>query len=119
VTLYYTDVSFMQENAALIKRLARLQDVTEVKDGTGLYLTETPYRCWLDIDQRTAQAYLKELEGKQAAQESLIKQLEGRLANDSYTKNAPHHIVAQTKDQLTEAKAQLEKLAQEHARFSR
>lgn len=118
VTLYYTDVPFLRENAALIKRLARLQDVTEVKDGTGLYLTDTPYRCWLDIDQGTARAYLKELEGKQAAQENLIKQLEGRLTNENYVKNAPHHIVAQTKDQLVEAKAQLEKLAQEHTRFS-
>src|SRR5262249_55641151 len=51
VTLYYTDVPFLHQNAGLIKRLARLRDVTEVKDGNGLYLTSTSYRCWLDIDQ--------------------------------------------------------------------
>ncbi|HVS58433.1 MAG TPA: valine--tRNA ligase [Candidatus Saccharimonadales bacterium] len=119
VTLYYTGIPFLKENAPLIKRLARLQEVSEVQDGTGLFLTETKYRCWLDIDQHTAQAYLKELQGKQAAQESLIKQLEGRLANKSYIQKAPRHVVEQTKNQLSEARAQLKKLNQEQARFSR
>lgn len=117
VTLYYTEVPFLKENAPLIKRLARLQEVAEVKAGTGLFLTETSYRCWLDIDQHTAQAYLKELEGKQAAQEAVIKQLESRLTNKSYVQNAPHHIVEQTKQQLEENKQLLANLQREYERF--
>ena len=35
-TLYYTDVPFLAENAQLIKRLAHLTNVSEVRDGTGL-----------------------------------------------------------------------------------
>ena len=119
VTLYYTDVPFLAENNELIARLARLQAVTEVKDGDGLFLTSTKYRAWLDIDAGTARAYLKELDAKKTAQESAIKQLETRLANKSYTENAPHQVVQQTKDQLAVAKEQLDKIWQEYQRFNR
>lgn len=118
ITLYYTDEPALAANATVIKRLAHLLDVTEVQDGTGLYLTTTGYRCWLDIDQATAQAYLVELQAKQAAQQAVITQLEGRLANDSYVKNAPKQVVEQTKDQLATAQALLASLAKEYERFS-
>jgi valyl-tRNA synthetase len=118
VTLYYTDVPFLAENAELIKRLAKLSAVTEVKSGTGMFLTSTKYRTWLDIDPATAKTYLKELDGKREAQEQSIKQLEARLANKSYVDNAPHEVVQQTKDQLAEAKEQLDKIWQEYKRLN-
>lgn len=117
VTLYYTDVPFLRDNAEIIKRLSRLQAVTEVKDGTGLYLIGTRHRCWLDIDKATAQSYLKDLEGKRSAQAAIIKQLEGRLANKNYVKNAPKEVVGQTKQQLADAKALLGSIDQEQKRF--
>src|SRR5665213_1186462 len=117
VTLYYTDVPFLRDNAEIIKRLSRLQAVTEVKDGTGLYLISTKHRCWLDIDKATARNYLNELEGKRSAQSAVIKQLEARLANKNYVKNAPHEVVAQTKQQMAEAKDLLASIDQEHKRF--
>lgn len=117
VTLYYTEVSFLEANAAIIKRLARLQAVSEVRDGTGLYLTSTKHSCWLDIDAGTARAYVKELEAKRAGQQAMIKQLEGRLANKDYVKNAPKAVVNQTKDQLKAAQELLVTLQQEAKRF--
>jgi valyl-tRNA synthetase len=116
-TLYYTDIPFLADNAALIKRLARLQAVTEIQDGSGVFLTNTKYRCWLDIDQATAQAYLKDLADKQTKQAAAIKQLEGRLANKDYVRNAPAHIIDQTKQQLTEAKQLLDNIQNEQQRF--
>ncbi|HSW37658.1 MAG TPA: valine--tRNA ligase [Candidatus Saccharimonadales bacterium] len=118
VTLYYTDVAFLQDNAALIKRLAKLQDVTEVQDGTGLYLTTTKYRCWLDIDAATAQAYLKEIEAKQAKQKAVIAQLEARLTNKGYIQNAPKQLIEETKSQLEAAKDLSAKMDAEYERFS-
>jgi valyl-tRNA synthetase len=117
VTLYYTDVPFLRDNAETIKRLSRLEAVAEVRDGTGLYLIGTGHRCWLDIDKATAQAYLKELEGKRSAHLAVIKQLESRLANKNYVKNAPHEVVNQTKQQLSEARALLASIDQEQKRF--
>lgn len=117
VTMYFTDAPTVKENAGIIKRLAKLQDVTEVRDGSGLNLTGTKYRCWLDVDTATAKAYLKELEGKHTAQANLIKQLEGRLANKSYVDKAPREIVEQTKRQLDEARTLLKNIEAEQQRF--
>ena len=118
VTLYHNDEALITANATTIKYLARLKDVTTVTDGSGLYLTTTKTHCWLDIDQTTASAYLGELVLKQTQQKAVITQLQGRLANENYVKNAPHAVVEQTKDQLAEAVVLLTSLEREHARFS-
>ena len=118
VTLYYTNVAFLTANAAMIKRLARLKNVTEVIDGTGLYLSSTSAVCWLDIDTGTAKAYLGELEQKIAKQQASINQLEARLGNATYVKNAPAAVVKQTKDQLAQANQLLGNLTREYERFS-
>lgn len=117
-TLYFTDVPFLRENSEIIKHLTRLKAVAEVRDGTGLNLTSTKYRCWLDIDKSTAQAYVAELEGKRAEQEAVIKRLEARLANKNYVDNAPVSIVDQTKQQLAEAKELLASVNEEIKRFA-
>jgi len=119
VTLYHTGEPALTSNAELIRRMSRLEAVDEVRDGTGIYLTTTGYRCWLNIDTEAAQGYMRELEDKQSAQQKVVTQLEQRLANKSYVDNAPKEIVKQTKDQLTEAEQLLENLRAEHDRFSK
>lgn len=119
VTLYYADVPFLHDNADTIKRLARLQAVTEVRDGNGLYLTGTRYRCWLDIDRNTAEAYLKELEEKRTKEQAGIKLLETRLANKDYVKHAPHEVVEQSKRQLAETREALAAIDRERQRFGK
>jgi valyl-tRNA synthetase len=116
-TLYYTDVPFLADNAELIKRMAKLGAVTEVTAGTGLYLTGTKYRSWLDIDVSTARSYQQQIGEKRQAQEKVIKHLEDRLANKSYVDNAPKKVVDQTKHQLQEARELLETLSKEYERF--
>lgn len=118
VTLYYTDVPFLRDNADIIKRLARLHAVTEVRDGNGLFLTSTRYRCWLDIDRATADAYLKELAEKSVKQQEVIKRLKARLDNKDYIKRAPKSVVEQTKQQLSDAKALLSSIDEEQKRFN-
>jgi valyl-tRNA synthetase len=118
VTMYYTDVPFLKENAATITRMARLSGVTEVRDGTGIYLTGTKHRSWLDIDIATARHYGEEIAAKQTTVEQSIARLSARLENKAYVDQAPKHLVEQTKDQLVEAKAQLESLGEEAKRFA-
>ncbi|HEX3568559.1 MAG TPA: valine--tRNA ligase [Candidatus Saccharimonadales bacterium] len=117
-SMYYTNVPFLAANAPLVQRLARLGDIREVRDGEGLRLTSTPYRCWLDIDQATARNYLKQLEAKHTEVEADIKQLEGRLENKGYVDHAPARIVEQTRAQLTEAQQRLKSIHEEQAKFS-
>jgi valyl-tRNA synthetase len=116
--LYYTGVPFLDTNKELLQRLAGLGGVTEVSSGTGLFLTSTPYRCWLEVNTETLQSYAAKLQGEIEAQQKLIGQLQGRLQNDAYVKNAPKQVVNQTKDQLKEAETVLERLQAEHARFA-
>lgn len=118
VTLYHKGEKFIAANADILMRLSGAAAVTEVEDGTGLFLTDTPYRCWLDIDSRTAQAYAEKLVAKYDTQQQLIKQLEGRLANNSYVHNAPKHLVEETRKQLADAKAYAEKLQAEQKRYA-
>lgn len=118
VTLYYSGIDSISNNAEVIKQLTRLADVKEVREGSGLFLTQTNYRCWLDIDPAAAHSYLKEIEAKQQAQQKLIGQLEARLANTSYVTNAPSAVVQQTQTQLDEAKQLLENLNAQHNQFS-
>ena len=117
VTLYHTGEAFLKTHGQLITKLAGLQGVTEVKAGQGLHLTSTKLRCWLDIDQSTAHAFVHELEGKLKAQDAQIAQLQGRLANKSYVKNAPKHLVNETKDQLKAAEEQRAAIERERDRF--
>ncbi len=115
---YFSDAPVLRDNAELIKRLARLGAVREVKAGHGLHLTQTKYNCWLDIDPTTAHRYLGELETQRQQQEQVIKQLQGRLANESYVKQAPKELVEESKTQLAAAQAQLTKLNTIHKQFS-
>ncbi len=119
VSMYYSDVPFLAEHAPVITRMAKLKDVTEVDDGTGLFLTSTPHRCWLDIDPALASGHIKKLEEEKQAASVRIKQLEGRLSNKSYVTNAPKEIVAETRKGLQEASELLTRLSDEQERFAR
>lgn len=117
--LYHKGENFLTEHAALITKLARVQDVVDVRDGSGLHLTDTPYHCWLDINVMTATAYSEELKAKLEAQKRLIEQLSARLDNKAYVAKAPKHLIEETKEQLKAAKAQEIVIQREYERFSR
>jgi len=83
-----------------------------------VHLTQAGVLCWLDIDADKLKDYVTELEAKKTAQEKVIAQLEGRLANKSYVDNAPEKVVGETRQQLEAAKALLESISAEHERFA-
>lgn len=118
LTLYHRGEELLNEQSALITALARIKAVAAVKEGKGLNLTSVPFTCWLDIDEKTAASFVDELEFKISAQSKLIAQLEGRLANDSYVKNAPKRLVEETRTQLESARTQAQKLQEEKAKFT-
>jgi valyl-tRNA synthetase len=117
VTLYHRDTKLLSQNAALVKQLARLTGVVSVLDGSGLNLTSTSTECWLDIDKATAQAYATELQLKYDKQKVFIAQLDARLLNESYVRNAPQKLVDETKTQLQEAQILLDNIVSEQQRF--
>lgn len=116
--LYHKGEKFLEEQKQLICTLARIRDVVEVADGDGLHLTSPAFDCWLDIDNATAQAFIKELSSQIEQQQKVIARLNDRLGNDNYVKNAPKRVVDETRDQLKNAEEQLHKLSEEQKRFS-
>lgn len=118
LNLYYTDVPFLRENAGLIKQLARLESVSEVRAGHGLRLAQTRYVCWLDIDVETARRYLGELDKRRSELEGVIRRLKARLSNKAYAKKAPKELVEQSQAQLRETEKQLSKLTSVYEQFA-
>lgn len=116
-TLVYTDAPVVEANAELIKRLARLENVSYGALEGGVRLSQTKYDLRLDIDEETALAYRTKLTEQEKETEALIKNLEARLANKNYVAKAPEQIVNQTREQLAEAKERLEKIVAEQKRF--
>lgn len=118
-SLHYSDAPFVWEHAETIRHLARLGEVSEGEStGNGLYLTSTKSKCWLDIEARKAQDYIAEVQTKQGKQVNIITQLETRLNNDNYVKNAPKTVVAETHEQLLAAKELLAAMELELQRFT-
>lgn len=104
-------------NADLVAQLARLSSVSEAPDSTGLKLTQSALTAWLEIDAETAARYRTKLMEQLEAEQGAIERLEGRLANTSYVDHAPEHVVAQTRQQLEEAKTRRNDIAAEYDRF--
>ncbi|HEY1835367.1 MAG TPA: valine--tRNA ligase [Candidatus Saccharimonadales bacterium] len=116
--LKFADEPLLSENAELIKQLAHIKGVTEATEQNGVMLTQSPYKAWLEIDEKAIQKYLDELAAKRDAAETTIGQLKARLMNKSYVENAPKHIVDQTKQNLAEAETLLANIEQEQKRFT-
>jgi len=116
-TLHYQDSSVIEQNSELIKRLAKLGEIREGKT-EGLQLIQTKQHAWLGVDVNQIRQYATKLAEQASEQGSVIKRLESRLANKNYVKHAPEAVVAQTRTQLEEARAQLAKLQSEQKRFS-
>jgi valyl-tRNA synthetase len=115
-TLFFKDAPLVQANAALITRLAHLDAVVEQGEG-GVKLTQTKADVRLDISEDVAQKYAAKLKEREASETEAIKRLEARLSNTSYVDHAPEAVVAQTREQLEDAKQRLESVKQEALRF--
>lgn len=118
LNLYHSGDKFLERNKELICSLARLKSVNIVESGKGLHLKSVSINCWLDIDQDTINVYLYQHKKIIEDQQKVIDQLNSRLNNKSYLEKAPKKLVDETKNQLEDAKIQLNKLEDEQKRFS-
>ncbi len=118
-TLYYSESELIDEYGQLIKKLANLAEIKKVEDGTGLFLTSTEQRVWLDIDHATAKVYTDTLSSKAIELKKSIANLQGRLANKAYVERAPRELVEQTEQELKAAQSRLETLTADLERFEK
>jgi valyl-tRNA synthetase len=114
--LVHASDKLIEENAELVKRLAKTGEIIDGK-GSGVKLTGSKHGAWLDISDKKIAEYTAKLESDKLLAEQSIANLEGRLNNKSYVKNAPAHVVEQTKNQLKEQQELLKKLEEEIKRL--
>lgn len=117
LTLYYHSSPELDNQDDLIAQLTRLTVKASDDQPSGLQLKQTKHAVWLDVSTKAAKAYTDDLAAQKQQQEQLIKQLQGRLSNKSYVKNAPEAVVQQTKDQLADAEAKLAAIQTDYERF--
>jgi valyl-tRNA synthetase len=113
ISLLYGSDSLVEDNSELIKRLARLLSIEYTDTPRGLRLANSGREAWLDIDAKTLYEHEANLEARIAENYAALKTLEKRLANPNYVEKAPAHLVEQTKNELTEAMARIERLRAE------
>ena len=111
--LLYQDDSLIADNAELIKRLARLKDVTLVDTARGLRLASSGRQAWLDVSTETLYEHQTNLEVRLAEAHASAKMLSGRLDNQAYLAKAPAELVEQSKQQLDQKQALIQRLEAE------
>lgn len=97
--LYQAD-SLIEDNAELIKKLARLNSVKQSDQPRGLRLPGSGRDAWLDVSEEAHNAHRTNLESRLAEVHAQIELLEKRLENKSYVEKAPAALVEDTKKQL-------------------
>lgn len=111
--LLYEADSLIEDNAGLIKRLAKLNDVIFVDQPKGLRLAVSGRDAWLDVNAKTLAEHQTNLEERLSTAHSDIKALEARLNNPSYVEKAPAALVEESKKQLEEKQALVTRLVHE------
>lgn len=99
-TLLYEHDSLVADNADVIMRLANLAAVQYVEKPEGLRIAVPNREAWLKVTSDVLYEHQGKLETRLAECKQRIMQLEGRLANENYVKQAPKKIVEQTKEEL-------------------
>ena len=112
-SLLYMDDQLINENADLIRHLARLPQVEETDSPRGVNLAASGRGAWLDVPAKVLSEHRANLEIRlHETREEMVK-LQSRLDNKSYTEKAPSHLIEETRMKLNEKKSQIDMLQKE------
>jgi len=112
-SLLYLKDSLIEDNKDLIKRLAKLKDVTATENAKGVRLASSGRDAWLDVSEKTLAEHQTNLEERLATAHKDIQALEGRLKNANYLAKAPAKLVDETKKQLSDKQELVIRLQEE------
>lgn len=111
--LLYQNDSLIDDNAEVIKHLAKLSSVEKIDAPRGLRLAASNREAWLDIDQDTLYEHQHNLELRLAKTREFVTNLEKRLSNEGYIAKAPEHLVEESRKELAAKQALIERLQDE------
>ena len=111
--LLYQDDALIADNAHFIQKMARLGSVQPTDQPRGLRLADSGRQAWLDISAEVLYDHQTNLELRLAETHRQIEALKARLSNPAYLEKAPANLVEETKSQLEQKQAQVERLIHE------
>lgn len=112
-TLLYQNDSLIADNIEVLKHLAKLAEIKQVDQPRGLRLAASNREAWLDIDEHTLYEHQSNLEVRLVETRQHVDNLQTRLANEGYIAKAPAHLVEESRKELTEKQALIERLVSE------
>jgi valyl-tRNA synthetase len=116
--LHHLSNNFIKANGFIIEQMTKVKTVEAKTIGRGIGLTQSSMKAWIPADKTLVTGYIKDLNKKRDLLSVTIKNVEKRLANKSYVKNAPKQVVDQSLQQLSSSKDTLKTVNQEIERFS-
>jgi valyl-tRNA synthetase len=111
--LLYQQDSLIEDNAALITRLAKLKSIEKADQARGIRLALTGRDAWLDVSAETLAEHQTNLEARLAQTHKELFVLSSRLANEGYIAKAPAALVEESKKQELEKQALVKRLQHE------
>lgn len=99
-TLLYEHDTLIQDNEALVAKLAGLAAVTRVEQPKGLRLAVPNREAWLAVTEDVLYEHQSKLEVRLAETRVRIDSLQARLANPRYVEQAPRAVVEDTRAEL-------------------
>jgi valyl-tRNA synthetase len=111
--IQYSNDGLIADNIAILTHLTRAKEIVQTDQPKGLRLAASNREAWLVVDEDTLYEHQSNLETRLAETRSYIKNLEGRLSNESYVQKAPAHLVEASKRELEEKRALEGRLANE------
>lgn len=117
ISLTYTG-ELGEEQSAYISKLAKLSKVSQGEQGIKLLSSDRQLSFRLDIDKKTADKYTEKLTEKLDSEVKVISNLENRLQNESYIKQAPTELVNESRSQLEAAQERVSVIRQTIKQFS-
>ncbi len=111
--LVYQNDSLIADNVKLIQQLAGLQSVKHADQPQGLRLAASGREAWLDISAETLYEHQTNLERRLADTRNRVQSLQSRLENEAYLSKAPAKLVQETRAELEQGHALIERLEHE------
>ena len=109
--LMYDKDSLVEDNLLLIKALTKVPDINAL-DGKprGLRLALANHELYLDVPEQVVAEYKDALTEKILSVGRELDALNARMMNPNYVEKAPEHLVKETKDQIKEKQALINRL---------
>ena len=109
--LLYDNDSIVEDNLLLIKALTRVPDINPLNGAPrGLRLALANHELYLDVPEKVVTDYKDALTEKILSVGRELDALNARMMNPNYVEKAPEHLVKETKDQIKEKQALIDRL---------